>query len=167
MPVSGHRTGDDGFTVIELVVVLVLVVIAMSLTLPRFTGYLVSDPLEASAAAICAGLRGARAEAYERQRSCGLELDLDLGGYRLPAWKEGAKDDPKPLPDGVTIRDVWIKEAGRVFGGRAMIEFTPKGYTRPALIHLGYRDGKEITVEVSPFLGAFIHEGRLEMEKDG
>jgi prepilin-type N-terminal cleavage/methylation domain-containing protein len=164
---AGQRIRDDGFTVLELVVVLVLVVMAMSLTLPRFRDYLVSDPLETAAAGICAALRGARAEAYGLQRFYGLELDLDGGGYRLPAVKEGVKNDPRPLPDGVTIRSVWIKEAGGIFGGKAKIEYTPKGFTRPALIHLGYRDGREITVEVSPFLGAFIHEGRLDMGNDG
>lgn len=65
-----------GFTLLELLVVLVIAVLLVSLTPPLLSGLSGSTELRGAARQLAAGLRFARNEAVTRQREAVLTLDL-------------------------------------------------------------------------------------------
>lgn len=166
---SRHR----GFTLLELMVVLVLAAVMFSLAFPRFRDSFISDPLKASVRRLHHFLKEARNQAFEAQETARMNLDLEKNACWItrdsmaPDELTMAKKDALHLPDSVRIQDIWIKSEGKKWEGEVSVAFTPKGYTLPCLIHLSGDQGLEFTIEISPFLGLKIHEGRLDVETDG
>lgn len=83
-----------GFTLIEVLVVMILMLLTLSLVPPLFSSGASGVELKAAARQIAAGLRKARSQAVTSRREAALELDVDqkhftlLGDkktYRLPA----------------------------------------------------------------------------------
>lgn len=73
---SRTRPRQRGFTLLELLVVLVIAVLLVSLTPPMLAGLSGSTELRGAARQLAAGLRLARNEAVTRQREAVLTLDL-------------------------------------------------------------------------------------------
>ncbi len=165
-------TSERGFTLLELLVVFVLAAVMLSLAFPRFRDSLIADPLKASVRKLYQALKETRNEAFEAQETCRFNLDLQNNRYWITRDSNGpdeimrARSDASALPDSITIQDIWIKSEGKRWEGDASIAFTPKGYSLPAFIHLADEGGREFTLELSPFLGLKIHEGRVDVEAD-
>ncbi len=91
-----RQRSPAGFTLIEMIVVLVILGLMLGLVMAR--GPMTSRTLTARAAAgdLAAGLREARARAIGSNRPVSLTLDLRARVYRI--------DDrpPRPLPPGST-----------------------------------------------------------------
>jgi len=151
--------GKGGYTLIELIVVMVLVGIVFTFAAPRIRQALLNDSLKAVARHLVAVIHALRNEAVSRQE--GYTLYLDLTSNRLwsarasmtPDEKALAQEQAYKLPPDVRIRDVWIKEEGKTVEGEARILFTPRGYTQVSAVHLRSQDGREVTLELTPFMG--------------
>jgi prepilin-type N-terminal cleavage/methylation domain-containing protein len=166
-----YRFCSNGFTLLELLVVFVLATLLISIAFPRFRDSLITDPLTASVRRLSVVLKEVRSEAFHAQEVCRLHLDLENNRYWIESGAmteeelSRARKHALWLPDGVRIQDVWIKGAGKKWDSETVIVFNSKGYSQPALIHVWYPDGREYTLELSPFLGSvMIHEGRVEIE---
>lgn len=70
------RLRPQGFTLLELLVVLVIAVLLVALTPPLLSGLSTTTELRSAARQLAAGLRLARNEAVIRQREATLTLDL-------------------------------------------------------------------------------------------
>ncbi len=66
-----------GFTLLELLVVLVIAVGVMGLVIPRLSGLSGTTQLKSSARQLAAGLRSARNQAVSKQQEAVLKLDLE------------------------------------------------------------------------------------------
>ena len=156
---TGKCSSFGGFTLLELLVVLVLAGILSALALPKLSVFLRGDDLRAAAAKAVGLARecGIRAR-RERQD---YELRYDAAAHALIAVAEGGKAGgkirPLKLPEKLGRVD-FATAAGRPAPG---LRFSARGYATPGLLTLAAPDGRALSLAVSPFLGRIeAHEGR-------
>lgn len=161
-PGVGRDCRYRGFTLIELLVVLALLAIMLSVSMPRFRATILDDPLKQSARQVVTLIREARQRAAVSEQGCFLEIDIEVGTYKLycpgtSAEDEGvsaAEDGPQlaiTLPDRVRIDSIFAGEAGRLSTGMAVLWINRRGLMEPSIINLS--SGNEaIGLEISPFL---------------
>ncbi|HAO33890.1 MAG TPA: GspH/FimT family protein [Candidatus Competibacter sp.] len=96
---SRTQPRQRGFTLLELLVVLVIAVLLVSLTPPLLSGLSGSTELRGAARQLAAGLRFARNEAVTRQRESVLTLDLAQHRFAVSG-------DPRQiaLPESLALR---------------------------------------------------------------
>jgi general secretion pathway protein H len=69
------------------------------------------------------------------------------------------------LPDDVKIEDIWSWSSGKLYD-EAKIHFSKKGYIEQSMIHLQSLDGRQLSLELSPFLGSIkVHEGYVDFDR--
>jgi prepilin-type N-terminal cleavage/methylation domain-containing protein len=147
-----------GFTLIELIVVMVLIGLMTALTVPRFRYALLTDNLKTSTRKLAAMAKGLRSEAVREHKAFILHLDLESN--RLWIDRAGmseeerilARENAFSLPTGVRILDVWFKGKGKKVAGETAIRFDKNGYVMHSAIHLGADDGRRFTLVLRPFL---------------
>jgi general secretion pathway protein H len=147
-----------GYTLVELIVVVLLIGLVLSFTAPRLRDSLLTDHLKGAARRIMGVVSNLRNEAVRECRDYTLHFDLDSGRFWITHGSMTrdelalAVERGSGLPSGVRIRDIWIKGKGNADEGEVRISFTRRGYTRQSAIHLSAEDGREITLILSPFL---------------
>ena len=110
-----------GFTLLEIVIVLVIAGLAMALVL-SFSGKGASAAdLKASARALAAGLRTAQSTAMATRRDSLLTVDVDT---RLFSFS--GEDKPHKLPDGIDLK-LYTAQSEVENDKRAAIRFYPDG----------------------------------------
>lgn len=149
----------NGYTLIELTVVIFLLGLTLVLTVPRFRYAMLTDELKANIRIMVGKIRELRTEAIREQKTYKLCFDLESNRF----WIESTdmSDEERALayemafqlPGGVRILDIWFKAKGKKVDGKAEIYLTKKGYIEPSAIHLGAEDGREFTIVLRPFLG--------------
>jgi general secretion pathway protein H len=112
--------GADGFTLIELVVVLAIIGFLLVLVVGYRTPWSSGLGLEATAGELAAGLRLARAEAIADNRPVTLALDIARKRYRVGA------DPPHPLPARLQLGLLTI-DGERTSAATGDIRFNPDG----------------------------------------
>jgi prepilin-type N-terminal cleavage/methylation domain-containing protein len=130
---------EKGYTLIELAVVVVLISLFLALSIPRFQYAMVTDDLKTTTRKIIGLVNGLRNEAIREQKSYVFQALAREGAFKFP--------------QGVRILDIWRRGKGKKVDGEAAIRFSKKGYVEQTVIHLGSEDGREFTLELSPFLG--------------
>jgi len=151
--------GKKGFTLIELVVVVLLIGLTMVLSVPRLRYAMLTDDLRGTVRRMVGTVRTLRNEAIREQKVYALHFDLESN--RLWADSADMTDEERiaahqkafQLPKGVRVLDVWRSGKGKEVAGEAVIRFTKKGYMEQSVIHLGAEDGRRFTLIFSPFLG--------------
>ena len=149
-----------GFTLLELMVVLVLLSLVTALIVPRLpsTG---SSALKSSAKATAAMLR------YLGERSTGskniyrLHINLSENSIKVmhkpPSGEEISPEDPlllrKVLESSVTITDLESPRLGKVTEGEVLIDFGAAGLAEFLTIHLTSPQGESFTVAGYPGSG--------------
>lgn len=110
-----------GFTLIEIIMVLVLAVViyAVLLAIPM-RGTSVAD-LKASARVLASGLRQAQTMAMATRQDAVLMLDLDTHEFLLPGETE-----PRKLPDGIDLK-LYTAQSEVTSDKRGGIRFYPDG----------------------------------------
>ncbi len=168
MKLSGNR----GFTLIELSVVLILIGIVMAFAVPRFQTSIVTDELKASTRRMIALIKGLKEEAVREHKVCFLHFDLESNQYWIDSTdmteEERALAPAKAstFPAGVRVLDVWFRDKGKEAAGRTAIRFSRKGYIQPSVIHLGAADERVFTLVLSPFLGKVkVYEEYIDFEE--
>ena len=164
-------TGAGGYTLIELIVVIVLLGLMFGLTVPKFRQAVLSDSLDATSLRIIGLVRDLREKAISDQVS--YVLRFDLRGARLWAFASTATDEEQEtareraykLPADVEIEDIWSWSSGKMYDD-ATIRFSKKGYIEQSMIHLQSEDGRQLSLELTPFLGSIkIHEGYVDFDR--
>lgn len=146
-----------GFTLLEIVVVLVILSAVVGLVVPRLPSMREAG-LRTSARQTAALLRYLDERAVATKQPYRLRIDLDeqridvvvrsASGDELPA------DDPylqrNPLAKGTLISDLTTERLGRVTSGQVAIIYGPAGLTEPLLLHLSLPGGANYTVQALP-----------------
>ena len=160
-----------GFTLIELVVVIVLIGLMFGITVPRFRQALLSDSLDATSLRLIGLVQDLRERAISGQVSYILHLDIRekriwaVAGTASEEEQETARERAYELPGDVKIQDVWSWSSGKLFN-EGRIRFSRKGYIEQSMIHLQSEDGRELSLELTPFLGSVkIHEGYVDFDR--
>lgn len=143
MPAPGR--GERGYTLLELVVVLVLAGLLMSVVIPSVSGTLESSRLRSGAAEVRATFNLARTLAASGGRERVVTFHLDRGAYDVGG-------EERLVPDGVSIA---AARAGTeaVEQGELRVRFFPDGSAEEAEVVLTSRGGGRLRVTVDPLTG--------------
>lgn len=172
----------NGFTFIELTVVLVIIATVLLVAVPNLLAWVNAGDLGAASRRLAGAIRYVRNEAARRQKSFFLALDLEEHTYRVETRRDPdevehatitiERQDPedeyfKPYEDGFIARQELPKRI--VFDrvvfddfteeryGTARIEFRPDGTTQTVTIYLKNTGELEATVTLDG------DTGRVEM----
>jgi general secretion pathway protein H len=160
-----------GYTLIELIVVLVLIGLMLGLVVPKFRQAVLSDSLDATALRIIGLVQDLRERAISNQVS--YILHLDIRGKKLWAFASNASEEEQEtarerayqLPIDVKVADIWSWSSGKLYD-EATIRFSKKGYIEQSMIHLQSQDGRQLSLELTPFLGSIkIHDGYVDFDR--
>lgn len=166
-----ERRRGAGFTIVELMIVLAVVAVLSSLTIPAWFGR-AEVTLDNAARLLARDLRDVQNRAALYQDTMLVVFDADGGGYTATS------EDGVPLvaPDGgrpyrrrydrdAVFRGVRVESVD--LGGLDAVEFTPKGTARRgARIVLTYR-GAQRVLRMRSFSGLLDIDGLAEPWVDG
>ena len=126
---AGSSEAGAGYTIVELVVVLLILAAATSLALPRLEGFLPQIKLKQTAREVVLALREAQRQAIRSGSQTTVELDL---GHRL---LRGPGSHALPLDPrfGLQLTSATDEESG---AGR--IDFFPDGTSTGGKLKLAY-----------------------------
>jgi prepilin-type N-terminal cleavage/methylation domain-containing protein len=166
---ASHHT--RGYTLIELIVVIVLLGLMFGITVPKFRQALLNDSIDTTALRFVGLVQNLRERAISGQVSYILHFDIRENRIWASAStasdeeKEDARERVYELPADVRIQDVWSWSSGK-FYNEGVIRFSRKGYIEQSMIHLKSEDGREMSLELTPFLGSVkIHEGYIDISR--
>ena len=158
---SGPRTTDNGhlngFTLMELIVVMALLSLMLVFSVPRLHKTFFLDDSKSSSRWIIGKIQTLKETAVRTQKHHRLHFDLDTQHYWETDESMSADDletaamEPKPLPDGLKIADIEFPVRGKVSSGRTHITFYKGGYSDKALIHTQDRE-TYVSYLIEPFL---------------
>ena len=165
------RITSAGFTLVELVVVLILVGLVTALTLPNLSRSLDRMRLRRVVQEMTATARHARGQAILKQAPQWIGLDLEQDLYWLGEGfaEDGVGDDgavrkeSSSLPSEVDLQDFqWLD--GREASEIAWIQFYPNGSSSGGSFALIDKEGKGIArINLESFTGIATAEvGRLQ-----
>lgn len=166
------QKNSKGYTLIELIVVIVLLGIIFSFTAPKFRDAVLTDSLKNVTRDLIGKINILRSDAILESKDYLLRFDLEKNEY----WHENTNSTPKGkefdyknsverLPSDVRITDIWIRDRGKQMAGDIAIRFTKIGYAQESAIHLESEDGREFTLVVNQFLQKVkVMENYVEFE---
>ena len=147
----------QGFTLLELIVVMGLLTIMLVFSIPRLHKTIFLDDTKTSSRWLVGKIQALKEAAIRNQKRYTLHIDWDAERY----WEtdesmttellESAALQTNPLPDGLKIADIEYPLGGRISTGQTKITFYKNGYSDKALIHV--REGeKNVSYLIEPFL---------------
>ncbi len=136
----------DGFTLLELVIVMLLAGLILGLATIQFATSLPSARLSATGRDISATIRQMRFLAQNRGEDLILTLDLDARQYGV----EGLRMKPIPANIGLKVLD---PAYGEVFNGKYPIFFHSTGGVEGGTVVLSYKK-KAVYIEMDPVMGS-------------
>ena len=151
---NGH---ENGFTLLELIVVIALLGIMLVFTIPRFHETLFLDKTKTASRWIIGKIQTLKEAALRNQKQYTLHINLDTEQF----WEtdaamsteelENAALNAASLPGGLKIADIEYPVRGKITSGQTDITFYKNGTSDKVLIHL--QDGDEYeSYLVEPFL---------------
>lgn len=149
---------NRGFTLIELMVVLLLVGIVLAVVIPRFDGGPLQDPTKKFSRWMITRTRHLRSVAIQKQSTQALVIDLN--NQRMWTISEGMSEEELSavadkafsIDKSMQIVNVQFPEQEPVSTGTAEIRFYPAGYSDRALIHMETDDAERFSYLLEPLL---------------
>ncbi|MDA8422180.1 MAG: prepilin-type N-terminal cleavage/methylation domain-containing protein [Nitrospiraceae bacterium] len=164
------RKTTQGFTLIELMVIIVILGVMLSLVIPRL-GELGEANLKRSARHLTGMIRFLRDESQAKKAVYRLRFDVQGGRYWAEVMAQTSDQTVEflrvqsvvgtegSLSGQTTLRDVHVAS----HPDDPFIQFTPDGWVEPALIHLRDGDSKDFTLIVNPLMGTTeLRDGYIE-----
>jgi prepilin-type N-terminal cleavage/methylation domain-containing protein len=139
-----------GFTLLELIVVILLMTILLGFAIPAFQGGALTGSRDNVARELLSAVQKLKTAALRRQSLHKLHLDLDRG--RLWVTREDQRADEEApeqpsewkLTDATRIAQVRFPGDREIRSGTVAINFYPEGYSDRAIVRLA-GDGKQYT----------------------
>ena len=154
-----NTRSNKGFTLVEIVVVMVLISLFMVLSIPLFSNIGTSS-LGTSARRLSGTIKYLFNESAMSGREYRLIYDLDRGTYRAQVLEaDGALVDVSDqgrqaaLKGSVSFRDVQLPGRGKFSLGQVMTRIHPNGWVEETIIHLADDDNEVLTLRVMSLTG--------------
>jgi prepilin-type N-terminal cleavage/methylation domain-containing protein len=148
----------SGFTLIELMVVMLLISIVLGVAIPKFSGGAFQDPVKKLSRWMVISVRNLRSAAIQKQIVQALVIDIDnhrmwlIDDQMSEEALAAASDKAMTLPDSLHLVDVRFPGQEPVTSGTTEVKFYPAGFSDQALIHLQSGDAERFSYLVEPLL---------------
>jgi general secretion pathway protein H len=142
------KKNESGFTLLEVIIVLLLSLLILGLVTVSMSGLMSSSRLQATVREFSSSLRQARYLAKIHGEQQGWIVDLDSKEYGI----EGRKI--RKIPSNLELKIVDSAD-GEIQSGQYRLVFAPSGGTEGALFQLTNRK-KSFAIELDPLLGALV-----------
>ena len=169
-PTSNHcraLRSSRGFTILEIIVVLFLLVGLLGIILPRISW---EENLGSVGRKMVGNVRSLQHLAMSTQKTVRLYVDIDRGTYWpmiLDGNQEKVPSDPAwltplTLPDTIRFSDILVIQ-GKKESGRVDIFFYPTGRIDTATMHLMNERNNILAIAIEPVTGAIrMSDDRIE-----
>ena len=146
-----HRARAAGFTMLELLVVIVIIGVLAALSPPIFSSGVTSAQHRAVARAIAQELRFARSEAIANRTDVGVEFNLANRTYQLPGGKRRGQ-----WPEGVAL-ELTTTVAETLDEKRASVRFYADGGSTGGRVTLKFKE-REFRIDIGWLTGRIAIE---------
>lgn len=168
-----HRS-KTGYTLIELIVVLGIICIVFSFTVPEFSRNLLGDDIELAVNRIVLNAAKLKKESRSREEDLVLCIQEDSRTIRIgkntvnhSETEENETIAEYNLPESVSIEDVEFSHRGPEKIQPPCIRFFSKGYSDHAVIHVSSSDGRRVSILIQPFLQKVtVHDGFIQIDRN-
>jgi general secretion pathway protein H len=163
---AGSRV--EGFTLIELIIVLVILSVMTALVVPRLTQSLSRMNVESTARRVASVLRLARSLAVSEKVPYGAVFDMNVDTLTVVSYQRTMEGEESPeseadhrvppriytLTDGVHLREGVTLNGETVTTGIFQMAFFPGGGSRGAEVVLGDDEGRSFSIAVDRIVGS-------------
>ena len=149
---------NNGFTLIELIVVISLISLMLFFAIPRFQNSVLSDNTKKVSRWIIAKVHALKERAVRDQKLYALHVSLDsnrlwtTNEFMSEQELQNAAQNAYELPDDIKVLDVEYPDEEIISVGRADIYFYKRGYSDKAMIHIENNDNEQLSFLIEPFL---------------
>lgn len=177
---SRPDAGAAGFTLLELLVVMVLIAFAGALTLPKLQFFLQGDSLHTSARKTIGFVQQAIQLARQEQRMYLLRYEENAHILVAEPVAAAAQQVGQAAQNSGRVRSLHLLQTVQLVDIRAKnrdqrrqqepprLYISGKGYTEPAFITLAAEDGAQLALVISPFLDRIeVVEGHVDLATAG
>jgi competence protein ComGC len=164
---------QDGLSLVEVSIVILLLSFLLLLSIPRFGSVLVGQRLNSTGHLITGMVRHLYDQSTAKQRLYRLNYHISEGEIWVAYPDEegefiedqsSAFTRRRKLPSGIRFEDV-VTAAEKVQEGQAYTQFFPLGLVDRTIIHLRADDGSQLSVLIHPLSGRVtIEPGYRELE---
>ena len=147
-----------GFTLIEIMVVMLLISIILGVAIPRFDSGALQDSQKVTTRRLTNIVSSLRTKAVAEQLTYALVIDISNDLYFIinEAMDEQmmfqAAENAQHLPKDIHFYDVTFSINNQIRSGKAEIHFHPAGYTDMAIIHMQTDSDHRYTYMIEPLL---------------
>ncbi|HLA26578.1 MAG TPA: prepilin-type N-terminal cleavage/methylation domain-containing protein [Syntrophales bacterium] len=163
----------NGYTLIELALVVFLLGLMLVLAVPRIRETLISDGLKTTVRQLVGAAKELRTDAVREQLDYKLNLDVsnnafwtsvqDMTTEKLDEQRKKAVH----FPEGVRIADVSQMGMDKKSDGEISVKFYRQGNIQPTVIHL-VKEQRHFTILLSPFLNTIkIYDKYADVTPEG
>lgn len=168
---------QNGFTLIELTVVLFLMGLFLFAAMPNVQSFLFHSDLNSVARSLKATVRLLRSKSIVTGRNTLLCVDLDRdrywGTFDNPESDSASSDTtasspvipPQELPEGIRFVDATTIRLPKRETGRVCSLLNPKGVIEETVLHLADRGNRVLTIVINAYTGRFsLYEEYVDVE---
>ena len=149
---------SNGFTLIELIVVISLISIIIFVSVPRFHNETLSDNTKKVSRWIMITSQSLKEKSFCDQKLYTMHVDME--SRRLWVTDESMSEEEVikagqkgfMIPDDVEVLDVEFPGNNKIISGLTNINFYANGYSDMALIHIKDNDDNLLSLLIEPFL---------------
>jgi type II secretory pathway pseudopilin PulG len=159
-----------GFTIIEIIIVLFLLVGLLGIVLPRIS---LEENIGSVGRKMVSTVRSLQSLAMSTQKTVRLYVDIDRGvhwpmvldGNEEKAPTDATWSTPLILPTTIRFSDI-LASQGKKESGRVDLSFYPTGRIDPATMHLVDAHSNILAIAIEPVTGAIrMSDERIEPPK--
>lgn len=155
---SSTVTNRNGFTLLELIIVCVLIGTMLVVSVPSMRNSFIGDQLKTTSRKIIGFVNGIRQLAEREHQSYFLNIDKmdNRIWYEKDITIKDAEEDEEPegliFPAEIRISKIWTKSEGEYSDDQHRIWISSKGYMDQAVLHLEDDGNNVISLHFFPFL---------------
>jgi Tfp pilus assembly protein FimT len=153
---------QDGFTLVELVVIIVIIASCVTIVFPKFSHSLLDqERLRSSVNKIASIAEYSHQRAVSTHFTHLLHFNIEQGTYWVTAHTQDGKMMPVTdsfnlkgkLPDDIQFSGVEFRDMRRDLEEIVTIEFSPQGWIEPVTVYLASSQGRKMSIIMHEMLG--------------
>jgi len=169
---SSALSAEGGFTMIEIIVVVLIISIFASFAMPNL-GNIGEFNLKNNALKLSRTITYLYTKAASARKTVRLDFDLKKGKYEAAILNLQGQFEPVEFPlfkkgnfsSGIAVRKFTTLFNGEPAGQAGYLHFMPEGFAEKAVIVLGDKKGRLISLVVDPISGKVkIEKGQVPFE---